>query len=357
MLPMRPTAPLPPLLPVEEIEKRLAVVFPAREYIMRLNTVRTIFAALYIGAIEGADRWLAPRHIYRMRPELAAIENAETRLAYYNKVPPSGTGVWYADNSREGARDEGVRRGLIPLNAMVVLPGVSTTSSKGRYALSASFAPLFDPGLAGDELGAAAANWRRTYLSGAALARAALVQDMDAEGVEVFLPQGGSLLLPPGDSPRMTKHVVEVFAKIFLAKPAVVWISDSREKLFRDDRLVRAMQIELDAARVLPDIILVDLEPPQRVGSLLVVFVEVVFSDGSVDEGRRAQLWNLLASSPRNYAPEDAAFVSVYTDRAARAASRAIRELAWGSFAWFVLEPEHLVQFRDSPPRTLPSLL
>jgi BsuBI/PstI restriction endonuclease domain/BsuBI/PstI restriction endonuclease HTH domain len=356
-----PPAPMPPLLPVEEIERRLTVIFPvgvpAREYITRLNTVRTVFAALYIGAVEGADRWLAPRHIYRMRPELAAIEETGARLAYYERVPPSGEGGWYADNSREGARDEGVRRGLIPLNAMIVLPGVSTTSSRGRYALSASFASLFEPGLAGEKLSAAAAAWRRTYLSGAALARAALVQDMDTEGVEVFLPQGGSVLLPAGDSPRMTKHVIEIFAKTFLAKPAVVWISDSREKLFRDDRLVRAMQIELDVARLLPDIILVDLDPPGHAGSLLVVFVEVVFSDGSVDEERRAQLWKLLASSPRNYLPQDAAFVSVYTDRGARAASRAVRELAWRSFAWFVSEPEHLVQFHDAPPRTLSSLL
>ena len=240
---------------------------------------------------------------------------------------------------------------------MIVLPGISTTSSKGRYALSASFAALFEPSLRGAAFEAAAESWRQTYLSGAALARAALVQGMDSEGVEVFLPQGGSIVLPAGDSPQMTKHVVEVFARKFLAKPAVVWISDSREKVYRDDRLAKAMQIKLDAAQLLPDVILVDLDPSGRSGSLLVVFVEVVYSDGPVDQGRQTQLWELLAASPRNYKPQDAAFVTVYTDRSSRPAARSTRELAWRSFAWFVSEPEHIVQFHDSPPRQLASLI
>jgi hypothetical protein len=87
------------------------------------------------------------------------------------------------------------------------------------------------------------------------------------------------------------------------------------------------------------------------------VFVEVVLSDGAVDEGRQEQLWQVLATSPRAYKPEDAAFVTVYTDRGSRPAGRSTRELAWRSFAWFVSEPEHLVQFHDAPPRMLSSLL
>ena len=353
--------PLPPLLSVEDIEQRLALIFPEgipnREYIIRRQTARTVFAALYVGAVEGSGRWLAPRHVYRMRPALEVISDWEERLAYYKKVPPSVEGVWYADNSREGARDEGVRRGLIPLNAMIQRLGVNTTSREGRYALAVNFAALFDPDLTGATFAAAAEQWRTVHLSGAALARAALVQAMDTKGVEVFLPQGGSILLPAGDSPKMTKHVVEVFSKTFLSKPAVVWISDSREKRFRDDGLAKAMQIELDIAKLLPDVILVDLDPSGRPGRLLVVFVEVVFSDGAVDTERQAALWQLLATSPREYKQEDAAFVTAYTDRGTRPAGRAIRELAWRSFSWFVSEPEHLIQFHDSPPKKLASLL
>ena len=355
------TAPFPPILSVADITERLRSIFPSgipgREFITRLNTARTVCAALYIGAVEGSDRWLAPRHIYRMREAILEDQEDASRSAYYRKVPPSGEGRWYADNSREGARDEGVRRGLLPLNAMIQRTGVDTTSSKGRYALAAAFADLLNPHLTGEALESRAAEWGRRYLSPAALARAALVQDQDEEGVEVLHPNGGATVLPPGESPRMTKAVVEEFSRRFLAKPAVVWISDSREKAFKDDRLERVLQIKLDAAKILPDVVLVDLDPPGRDGSLLIVFVEVVFSDGPVDEGRRRDLIDLLKASPRGYGEEDATFVTVYADRGSRPAGKSMRELAWSTFAWFVSEPDHLVQFHPEPPRKLGSLI
>jgi hypothetical protein len=120
-----------------------------------------VFCSLYIGAIEGTDRWFAPRHLYRMTEELAGVTDPDLRLAFYKKVPKSSEGSWYADNSREGARDEGVRQGLIPLNAMVKRQGVDTTSSKGRYALHPDFAALFDPSLSGAALNGPSPVWVR----------------------------------------------------------------------------------------------------------------------------------------------------------------------------------------------------
>ncbi len=326
---------------------------PAREYILRLNTCRTIFAALYVGAVEGAGRWLAPRLVYRMRDDIANDADPASRSRYYEKVPPSREGGWYADNSREGSRDEGVRRGLIPLNAMVVLPGVPPTSSLGRYALSRDFAALLSPSLAVDEFEKTAREWRVRYLSPAALARASLLQDRDAASIEVVHPGGGTTILPAGESHWMTKRVVEDFAARFLVTPRVVWISDSKNKLFSDNTLARILKIDIDAAKVLPDVILVDLDPPGRKGELLMVFVEVVSTDGPVDELRRGQLIDLLRSSPRGYRDEDAAFVTVYADRGSRAASKAMRELAWNTFAWFVSEPEHIVHFQTGHPSLL----
>ncbi|MDR3536023.1 MAG: hypothetical protein P4L71_05945 [Acetobacteraceae bacterium] len=109
---------LPPLLPVEQITQRLAAIFPDgvpnREHIVRPNTAKAMFCSLYIGAIEGTDRWFAPRHLYRMTNELAGIDDAAVRLGFYRKVPKSSGNSWYADNSREGARDDGVRRAAWP---------------------------------------------------------------------------------------------------------------------------------------------------------------------------------------------------------------------------------------------------
>ncbi len=347
----------PPLLPVEEIRDRLLAIFPDgipnRQHIIKPNTARVVFCSLYIGAIEGTDRWFAPRHLYRMTEELAGVTDPDLRLAFYKKVPKSSEESWYADNSREGARDEGVRQGLIPLNAMVKRQGVDTTSSKGRYALHPDFAALFDPSLSGAALNAAVAAWQGNYLTAAARARAALAGTMDDEGITVHHPQGGSTVLPPGESPLITKAVVEEFSKRFLAKPAVVWISDSAVKKFSDDKLNQVLKIKLDVASLLPDVVLVDLIKP----GLKLVFIEIVSSDGPVTEQRKAGILQLLAASPMGYTPEDAVFVTAYRDRGAKPVPKALRELAWGSFAWFMSEPDNLVQLHEGPPRQLKGLL
>lgn len=348
---------LPQLPSLDEITDRLRVIFPAgvpnREHIVKPNTTKVIFCSLYVGAIEGADRWFAPRHLYRMTDALAAVRDADSRLAFYRKVPRSDPASWYADNSREGARDEGVRQGLIPLNAMIKRQGIDTTSSKGRYALQPDFAALFDPMLAGDALAAAIERWQRTYLTPAARARAALASTMDDERTVVIHPQGGSTVLPAGASPRLIKAVVEEFSKRFLARPAVVWISDSAVKKFLDDKLANVLQITLSAADLLPDIILVDMAKPK----LKLVFVEVVASDGPITEQRKTDILRLLAESPMGYEAADAIFVTAYDDRGARPVAQALRMLPWGSFAWFRSEPDRLVQLHDGPPRIIEGLL
>jgi hypothetical protein len=153
------------------------------------------------------------------------------------------------------------------------------------------------------------------------------------------------VVLPPGPSPTITRAVVEIFAPAFLRTPRVAWISDSAHKRpFRDPPLESALQITLDAADLLPDVVLVDLDPPGRPGRVLIVFVEVVASDGPVTEQRRRALLDLIAASPRGYGAEDAAFVTAYLDRGHEAARRTLPVLAWGSFAWFASEPERLLQ-------------
>ncbi len=352
---------MPLLLPVDEIEARLKIILPegtpGREFAVKKNVARTIFSALYVGAIEGEGRWLAPRHIYRMSDEVAKRDDPTSRMEFYKQPPAAGAGAWYADNSREGVRDEGLRQGLVPLNATVVNPLVQPTSSRGRYALTKDFAALFDPALSGDALGQAAEKWGTVYLSPAARARAAYNQGTGSNFVEVRHPQGGSIMLPGGESAEMTKATVEVFARNFLTKPATVWISDSKIKLFDNEKMVKLLDLKIDVARLLPDVILVDLEPVGRAGKLLIVFIEIVFTAGPVDANRKAQILDMMAQSKHGYTGADAAFVTVYKDRSAAPAGRASRELAWGTFAWFVSEPDHLVQFHSERPGTLAALL
>jgi hypothetical protein len=94
----------------------------------------------------------------------------------------------------------------------------------------------------------------------------------------------------------ITKAVVEEFSHRFLMQPAVVWISDSATKRFADDRLSQVLQINLDVATMLPDVILADLAPP----SLKLAFIEVVATDGAITQQRQASILALLAASPMN---------------------------------------------------------
>ena len=374
---------LPPLLSADRIRERLAKIFPEgtpqREHIIKPITAKAVFAALYVGAVaprkvaasitEGtedsqhpdADQspaepsepiWMALRHLYRMTDAIANKDDVSSRIAFYLHVPRSSEASWYADNSRETGRDEGVRQGLIPLNAMVKRTDIMTNSMKGRYALHPDFATLLDPHLEADVLAQRIQDWRAIYLTPAALMRAALADQIEGKTVTVNHPQGGSTVLPYGGSPELTKAVVEEFSKRFLKQPAVVWISDSAKKIFIDDILNRTLKIDLDHATLLPDVILVDMVGPK----IKIVFVEVVYSDGAITDQRREQFLGLLAKSSGGWTPEDAMFVTAYNDRQSRPVTKALRELAWDSFAWFKSEPDHLVQMHNGNPRLLASL-
>src|SRR5258708_27110969 len=219
---------------------------------------------------------------------------------------------------------------------MVERRGVSRTSPQGRYALQRNFAALFEPTLSGPVFEQAAEAWRTHNLSAAALARAALVRAsaVTASGnIIIQFPGGSSIVVPPGPSSRITKAVVEVFAPGFLGDPRVVWVSDSATKRpYRDAPLESALQITLDVAQLLPDLVLVDLSPPGRNGKVLIVFVEVVASDGPVTEQRKQALLELIGRSPRGYGPDDAAFVTACSDRSAAPPKRTLPTLAWRSF-------------------------
>lgn len=350
---------LPPLLPWQSMRERLQIIFPEglpeRQFLVREATARAVFVALYVGAVEGAHRWIAPRHVVRMSDAQAARTDDTARNDYYEAMSraksPSPAGWWYAENTREPLRDEVIRQGLVPVNAVIERAGLSTTSLLGRYALQTGFTELFRPDLVDDSFAHAATAWRSLNLSAAALARAALVRSSASTAsanISVQCPSGPSIILPPGPSPMITKAVIEQFAPCFLGDPRVAWVSDSASKRpYRDAPLERALQIRLDAAALLPDVVLVDLAPPGRPGKVLIVFIEVVASDGPITPQRQHALLDLLAASPRSYQAEDAAFVTAYSDRGAEPARRTIPTLAWRSFAWFVSEPDCLLQLHD----------
>ncbi len=198
---MKEVRELPGYVTREEIAERLPLIFPDgtpnRNYCIRELAASTIFTMLYIGAVEGSGRFLAPKHVYRMTDEQAKKGDPGSRLAYAKEALKPGFHTpghrWYADNTREPIRDETLREGLVATGAVHLRTDLPTTSSKPRYALTPSFAALFEPGLKSDEIELAIETWRTANLSRGALARIAIQQSGAAaskDGVVVTFPNG-----------------------------------------------------------------------------------------------------------------------------------------------------------------------
>ena len=343
-----------PMLTREEVHTRLQAIFPDgapnRAYLTRMLAASAVFVALYVDAIEGSGTYLGPKHVYRMTDEQAARVDDASRVAYAGNVLRTGSHTegkrWYQDNTREPIRDETLREGLVAIGAVTERTDLATTSSKPRYALKANFAALFDPALAGEALQDRVVAWQAEALNKGALARLAIVRrggGVSADQVLVTFPNGETRRMKPGTSSEITKAVVEVFAPAFLAEPAVVFLSESGNKVVaRDDELARSIGLAIQADKNLPDTILVDLGPAHP----LLVFVEVVATDGPISQRRKEALEVLVAEA--GFPAEHVAFVTAYLDRSAGPFKKTVDSLAWGSYAWFAAEPERLVVFSEA---------
>lgn len=256
---------------------------------------------------------------------------------------------WYAANSREPIRDETIRTGLIPLQAVVVRQGVPTTSSKPTYALQKEFSKLFAKELEGEVLLTAVEKWQRAHLSKVAITRMRLMKDYasdDFQRVQIKFPDGATRKLEPGPSSLISKAVIEKFAPRFLKKPKVLWLSESGNKVVaQDDALAKSLGLKIDPSRALPDIILVDLGDDKSGLEMLVVFAEVVASDGPINRQRKETLTALATEA--GFDPEHLAFLTAFLDRSSPPFKKAVSDLAWGSYAWFSTEPDYIVDLKE----------
>jgi BsuBI/PstI restriction endonuclease domain/BsuBI/PstI restriction endonuclease HTH domain len=345
----------PALMSWRAIQARLPVIFPVgmqnREHSVWEIAAKTIFVMLYAGAVEGRDAWLRPDQVTRMTDaqckrtdDPARAEWARASMAASKGEAPSR---WYAVNTRESIRDDTIRYALIQNGAVIERPGLPTTSPAGRYALQAAFAELLDPALDEATFAARADVWRDRHLNAGALARIAIMRKRAvAEGdyLLVTFPNGETRHMTPGKSADITKAVIEVFAPRFLAKPGVIFLSESDAKVVaRDDDLARAIGLEIPRDRSLPDAVLVDLGPTHP----KLVFVEVVATDGPVNEARKASLLEIAAKA--KFTKQHIAFVTAFLDRDDPPFRKTVGSLAWGSYAWFASEPEKLIVFSDGP--------
>jgi uncharacterized protein involved in copper resistance len=85
----------------------------------------------------------------------------------------------------------------------------------------------------------------------------------------------------------------------------------------------------------------VDLAPAHP----LLVFVEVVASDGPVTNRRQEAIYKLTDAGHIDRA--NVVFVTAYMDRESGAFSKTAKAIAWNSFAWFLSEPEKIMVLGD----------
>lgn len=346
------------------VAERLPLIFPEgtpnRTYCIRELSASTVFTALYIGAVEGNDIYLGPVHVYRMTDEQEKKSDLSSRKSYVSDLNSrreiSGK-RWYADNTREPIRDETLRDGLVAIGAVTQRKDLPTTSGLPRYALIQDFANLFDPDLTGDDLEKAISKFQSTHLSKSAQVRISIMLAGAAASkskILVNFPNGETRQLAPGKSSVISKAVIEEFTKLFLEEPVVIWLSESGNKVvLRDDQIANKIGLQIEVDKNLPDIILADLKPTDP----LIIFVEVVATDGAITERRRDAIFDIIDKA--GFKRSQIAFLTAYEDRESAGFKKTVAQLSWDSFVWFLSQPENIVLLRsgESSPIKLSQLI
>ncbi len=346
---------LPKLLNVESISERLPEIFPEgtknRKDHINIVAARTIFVMLYLGAVKGNDYYVRPDQITRMTDVQSNKIDDSDRVAWrkesVRRIPKKHPIIdrWYDVNTRESIRDDCIRYALAETGAVITRQDLPTTSSAGRYSLEKEFAELFNPDLDQNQLKKLISLWSDKHLSDAARLRQNLMQrakDVGDAEILVSFPNKETRRLAPGPSSIIAKAVIEDFAPRFLETPAVVWLSESANKEDRSDRnIADIIGLKIESDKHLPDIILADVQKKNT----LIIFVEVVASDGPINDKRKEALLQLVMNAGLN--SSNAAFITAYADREDKAFRKTFATLAWQSFAWCMSEPDKIIGLHE----------
>ncbi|GIG02107.1 hypothetical protein Cci01nite_72000 [Catellatospora citrea] len=252
----------------------------------------------------------------------------------------------YKENSRETLRDE-TFRGWREHGALQMRPGIPTSSSAPRWALSEEFADLFDPDLEEEAFRKAAEQWRETHMDPGARLKAAFALDAETakHAVIVDLPDGTKRTLENSNSSLIIKGVVESWAPARMGKPVVLAISEPGVKVHMgDERMLQILKIKIDVNNVLPDVLMADI------GADPVQFwiVEAVATDGPVSAERKKAL--LAWAARQNIKADRCSFLTAFLSRNADAARRRLKDLASGTWAWYADEPGHELAWYSLTP-------
>lgn len=358
-----------PILSREECERRLRLIFPGGAFPSKLANPLggcAVAAMLYVNAVvpdEGeippGAVWARPGTVLWMMDEILEHTSIDQRVAYRKAAERGKKQVaelaetyglthtpWRADTTREPLRDETWRE-WANHGAARKRTGIARSSPVGIWALTASFAELFNPTLSGDQLSEAIETWRRDKLDKSARIRVYINQQKDdlAKSVEVTLPNGQKRSLTAGEASIIVKGVIEEWAPRKLDQPVLLTISEPGDKYHVGDRaFMEAIALHIDVNALLPDLLMLD----HGTDPIEFWIIEVVATDGPVSEARRRDLesWAETQGIPAG----SCNFLTAFISRNSTAARKHLREIAVGTFVWYADEPSREVLWREIPP-------
>lgn len=368
----------PPVVSRELVQERLELIFPREAF----DTVYSSPAAaaavavmLYCGAVYDSkldtaqQRWVRPATIIWMRERAFGEREADDereqfyRMSIGSRAEASIAELmasweitdapWYGMNSRETIRDD-ILRHWNEFGVVAQRAGLPSNSSLPRWALRPQFAKLFDPALSGDALQSAIDAWVKSELTASAKIRleSLRARQQADHAVLVQLPSGVTRQLEPGRASRIIKGVVEEWAPRRLRAPLVLAISEPGEKTAHVDmELLGRIGLMIDAARLLPDLLIADgeAEPVEM------WVIEVVHTDGEINEARKRDLMEWGAQF--GIEAGQMCFLTAFESRNSAPAKRRLKDLAVGTFAWYADEPGQELYFgpieEPSGPATL----
>lgn len=345
-----------PVIDLETAEERLAWIFPRQAFDTSLSgklAAWAVICLIYMDAVapphDDPPIWARPTMILWQQKNVLAERTSPEERSEWRAAALKGKKAYeqllnrwhldieplYRENSRETLRDE-VLKVWNGYNVVRQKPGLPTTSNKPRWALEDHFADLFDPALTGDELVSAIEAWNDKYLEAGARLRAYRARQFAAAdfAVVVSLPDGRQRSLEHGQSSRILKGVIEEWAPRRLSDPTVLTISQPGDKVFLEDqRTLNVLGVQIDVTNLLPDAVIVDL------GTRPAEFwiIEAVHTDGPINERRKAELLDWAAR--QHIRPESCRFLTAFISRHAAPAKRRLKDLAEGTFAWYLDEP------------------
>lgn len=351
---------LRPVIDRDAAQERLRMIFPPTAFDPVLSNPLAAAAAaamIYVGAVvpdEGDPipdlQWTRPSTVISMSSEALHHGTDDERQAYTGAAARQVKDVvallsewghdhhpWYATNSRETLRDETWPKWQANAAARK-RPGIPTSSSKPRWALTASFADLFNPALTGDDLESAIEAWQQAHLSTGNKIKLQFASDLaNAEHeVPVNIPGYGVRMLEPGSASLIIKGVIEQWAALRLGTPVVLAISQPGDKVYMMDKAKMAnVGITINMNQVLPDALIADV----ATDPVTLWIIEAVATDGEINDDRKADLIDW--ASDVYIKPDQLQFLSAFASRNAAPARRRLKDIASGTFCWFLDEPDH----------------